>query len=92
MLRDCCFVFLKLSESNLYLQLMEYERLEESKGLLVFLELLHDYIQNAERSSRIEKENFSRNPSGRNISEYAASVISKISGLLNDRNYNSTNC
>lgn len=47
MLRDCCFIFLKLVENNLYIQLMEYEKIEESRDLLVFLELMHDYVHNA---------------------------------------------
>lgn len=37
MLRDCCFIFLRLVGNNLHLQLMEYERLEESRQLLVFI-------------------------------------------------------
>jgi hypothetical protein len=82
MLRDCCFIFLKLVANNLHLQLMEYEKLEESRQLLVFIELLHDYVSNTELSSSFSKGSFQNSLRSKGISEYAASVISKVNTLL----------
>ena len=82
MLRDCCFIFLRLVANNLHLQLMEYERLEESRQLLVFVELLHDYISNTEKNCLFVKGGFQSSLRGKVISEYAASVISKVNTLL----------
>ena len=90
MLRDCFFVFLKLVENNLYLQLMEYEHLEESRTLLVFLDLVYEYVSSSERASRFESDNFHDcSEMSQNISVFAASVISKVTTLLqSDRNFN----
>lgn len=82
MLRDCCFIFLKLVGNNLHLQLMEYEELEESRQLLVFIELLHDYVSNTELSASFSKKSFQNSLANKGISEYAASVISKVNTLL----------
>jgi hypothetical protein len=50
--------------------------------LLIFIELLHDYIVNTEGQRTIAKENFKSSLRGKEISEYAASVISKINTFL----------
>ena len=48
---------------------------------MVFVELLHDYISNTEKNCLFVKGSF-QSLRGKIISEYAASVISKVNTLL----------
>lgn len=62
--------------------MMEYESLEDARSLLILLELIHDYIMQSNSShSHQYRSSFGTSLRKNDISEYAASVISKINTL-----------
>lgn len=62
-------------------QLMTYDRLEDCRPLLLFVDALHAYLQSSEANFSQHKPNLASSQR-LNINELASSVFGKVQGLV----------